>query len=317
MAKVQRPASVPRPETSYVVSPFDAARRLDAFLSKHERERSRSEWQRLIALGAVRLNGHPAKPATRLQPGDRVEILPIPAHLEVRPEADLPLEIVYEDPAMIVVNKPAGMVVHPAPGNESGTLVNALVARFPELQDPTGELRPGIVHRLDKDTSGLLVVGRTAQAVAALQAQLKQRSVDKRYLALVTGRISEDQARVEAPIARSLTHRQKMAVRADGKPAVTELRVLERFRDWTLLEAQLHTGRTHQIRVHCAYIGHPVAGDAIYGSGRGPAGLRRQFLHAAYLALDSPATEQRVELRAPLPPDLQAVLNRVREEQGG
>jgi 23S rRNA pseudouridine1911/1915/1917 synthase len=294
------------------VSAFDHGLRLDAYLSKRKRERSRSEWQRLIDLGAVLVNRHPAKPALRLTEGDRVDVLATPEHVAPRPEADIPLDVVYQDRAVIVVNKPAGLVAHPAPGNESGTLVNALLARYPELQDPTGELRPGIVHRLDKDTSGLMVVGRTASAVAALQAQMKRRGAVKRYLVLVGGRIAEDHGQIDAPIARSATNRQKMAVRADGKPALTEFQVLERFGEWTLLEVRIHTGRTHQIRVHFAYIGHPVAGDGTYGRGRAPASLRRQFVHAAFLAFDSPIDGRLQEFTAPLPPDLELVLEELR-----
>ena len=317
MAERTRAAAAPPSPTSLVVPVFDAGARLDAFLSRRVGDRSRSEWQRLIGLGAVRVNRAPAKPSLRLQTGDRVELLAVPARLEAQPDASIPLTIVYQDPAVIVVDKPAGLVVHPAPGNEGGTLVNALLARFPELQDPSGELRPGIVHRLDKDTSGLMVVGRTARAVAALQAQMKQQTVVKRYLTLVSGTLAEDRGEVDAPIARSLTHRQKMAVRADGRPARTEFRVVERFREWTLLEARIHTGRTHQIRVHCAYIGHSVAGDTTYGRGRAPEGLRRQFVHATHLAFDSPLDGRRQAFDSPLPEDLRAVLERLRREAAG
>jgi 23S rRNA pseudouridine1911/1915/1917 synthase len=210
---------------------------------------------------------------------------------------------------MVVVNKPPGLVVHPAPGHESDTLVNALLARFPELQDPTGELRPGIVHRLDKGTSGLIVIGRTAQAVANLQEQMKQRTSVKRYYLLVNGVIHEDEAVIDAPIGRDTRDRQKMSVRADAREAVTRFKVIERFDDYTLVDATLETGRTHQLRVHFAFIGHGVAADGTYGSGRRPAGLHRQFVHAHYLKLVSPATHEPLELDIPLAPDLQATID--------
>jgi 23S rRNA pseudouridine1911/1915/1917 synthase len=286
--------------------------RLDAFLARVVGQRSRSEWARLVDLGVVLQRGRPSKAGARVATGDVVTVLEVPSHREPLPEADITLDVVYEDRVMIVVNKPAGLVVHPAPGHEEGTLVNALLARFPELQDPTGELRPGIVHRLDKDTSGLLVIGRTQAAVADLQAQFKGRSVDKRYLTLVHGGIADDEGLIDAPIGRDLRNRQKMAVRADGREAQSRFRVVERLGEMTLFEVQLLTGRTHQIRVHCAFIGHPVAGDTVYGRKKFPSGLKRQFLHAWKLDLRSPADGVVHHFEADLPEDLRLVLDRLR-----
>jgi len=215
---------------------------------------------------------------------------------------------------MMVVNKPAGLVVHPAPGHEDGTLVNALLAHYPELRDPSGTLRPGIVHRLDKDTSGLIMIGRTLEAVAALQRQMQADETVKRYWLLVVGDITEAEGLIDAPIGRDPRNRQRMAVRAGGRPAQTRFRVVERFGAFTLVDALLCTGRTHQLRVHMAYVGHPVAADKTYGSGRRPPGLNRQFVHAYHLEATSPATGERIVLEAPLPPELAEPLERLRAE---
>jgi 23S rRNA pseudouridine1911/1915/1917 synthase len=299
-----------------VVPPFVLGERLDGFLVRHggEPDRSRAEWQRLIGLEAVRLNGLPARPSQRVAPGDRVQIAPTPVAAPVLPpEDEVRFRVVFEDPAMVVLDKPSGVVVHPAPGNERGTLVNGLLARFPELRDASGDLRPGIVHRLDKDTSGLMVVGRTLQATADLQRQMQDRTTEKRYLLLVRGNISEEEGLIDAPIARDPRHRQRMAVRADGRAAQTRFFVRERLAgDWTLVEALLLTGRTHQLRVHFASIGHPVAGDMTYSGARPPGGLDRQFLHAHLLRLRSPFDGGEHTFEADLPPDLAGPLERLR-----
>jgi 23S rRNA pseudouridine1911/1915/1917 synthase len=206
--------------------------------------------------------------------------------------------------------------VHPAPGHESGTLVHALLARFPELQDPTGQKRPGIVHRLDKDTSGVMVVGKTPEAVAFLQRQMQQGKIHKRYRLLVVGTIQEDEGIIEAPIGRDRVNRQKMAVRADGRTARTEFRVLERLPGFTYVDAGLPSGRTHQLRVHFGYIGHPVAGDRTYGRGRAPGRLERQFVHSHELTLTSPVGKTERTFVAELPPDLVAALAALRELAG-
>ena len=302
-----------------IVPPVAAGERLDAFLQHYagEPELSRSEWQRLIGLDAVRLNGQPSKSGQRLTSGDLIQIVHIAREPNLSPQDEVPFDVVFEDPAMVVVNKPAGVVVHPAPGNRRRTLVNGLLARFPELREADGDLRPGIVHRLDKDTSGLLVVGRTLAGTAALQRQMQSRSPEKRYLVLVRGNIGEDEGLIDAPIARDLRTRQRMAVRAGGRDAQTRFWVCERFGEWTLVEALLLTGRTHQLRVHFAYIGHPVAGDETYGRGQSPTGLYRQFLHSHSLRLKSPYDGQEHAFVADLPPDLADALERLRRRSNG
>ena len=299
----------------FLVPPWAHRYRLDAFLTRVVGQHSRSEWQRMLDLGLIQLRGRVEKASARVETDDRVTVKPVPEHVELRSQADIPLEVVYQDKAMIVIDKPPGLVVHPAPGHEEGTLVNALLARFPELRDPTGQRRPGIVHRLDKDTSGLLVVGKTAEAVANLQEQLKDRSVEKRYTLLVHGQIVEQEGLIDVPLGRDLHNRQKISVRADGKPAQTGFRVLERFRDFTLVDANLLTGRTHQLRVHFTFIGHPVAGDAVYGRRRFPPALKRQFVHARELEIRSPADGELRHFVADLPPDLSRVLDFLRRAE--
>jgi 23S rRNA pseudouridine1911/1915/1917 synthase len=313
--QVHTRAPGPGSDVVHVVPPFAVGMRLDAYLSRLIGEHSRAEWQRLIEAGVVLRNGRLARPADRVQAGDRVTVRPIAQHVLAPADPSIALDVVYEDAAMIVVNKPAGLVVHPAPGHEEGTLVNALLARYPELRDPTGELRPGIVHRLDKDTSGLIMIGRTLEAVAALQRQMQADETVKRYFLLVLGDLAEGEGLIDAPIGRDPRNRQRMAVRAGGRPAQTRFRVVERFGAFTLVDALLCTGRTHQLRVHMAYIGHPVAADKTYGSGRRPPGLNRQFVHAYHLEARSPATGERVVLEAPLPPDLAEPLERLRAER--
>jgi 23S rRNA pseudouridine1911/1915/1917 synthase len=296
-----------------VVPAFAARDRLDGFLMLHgeEPDRSRAEWQKLIDAELVHVNGKPAKSALRVQEGDLIEIAPVAVQVNLEAQDDVPFEVVYADASMIVVNKPAGVVVHPAPGNEDHTLVNGLLARFPELRDITGEQRPGIVHRLDKDTSGLMVIGRTAVATANLQRQMLARTTDKRYQLLVSGHISEQQGFIDAPIGRDAKNRQRMAVRPDGRKSQTRFFVIERYADYTLVEAQLLTGRTHQLRVHFAHIGRPIAGDQTYGNRqRDP--VARQFLHAWKLRLRSPHDEEERQFEAPLPDDLLTALGKLR-----
>jgi 23S rRNA pseudouridine1911/1915/1917 synthase len=297
-----------------VVPPFAAGDRLDGFLQRHggAPDRSRSEWQRLIGVEAVRVNGLGSKPSQRVAPGDRVQISDAPRPVALHPQDEVPFEVVYSDPAMIVVNKPAGVVVHPAPGNERGTLVNGLLARFPDLCADESDLRPGIVHRLDKDTSGLMVVGRTLTSVTNLQKQMQNRATEKRYLLLVRGGIDEDEGLIDRPIGRDPRNRKRMAVRGEGRSAQTHFWVRERFAGWTLVEALLVTGRMHQLRVHFASIGRPVAGDATYGRGAALAGLHRQFLHSCLLRLRSPYDGEEHTFTANLPADLSSVLARLR-----
>src|SRR4029079_13419886 len=247
-------------------------------------------------------------------PGTELELrIPPPAPATPRGEPELPLAVVYEDADLLIVDKPAGQVVHPSPGHDSGTLVNALLGRGADLapEGIAGVLRPGIVDRLDRATSGLLMVARTDAAQASLQAQLKARRVKKTYLALVMGSVGAAVGRCEAPIGREPGHRTRMAVTPNGRPSITGYRVRERFAGWTLLELDLVTGRTHQIRVHLDAIGHPVAGDPVYGTGtsrRGPDGLERLFLHAWRLELTSPSSGRLIRAETPLPDALARVL---------
>ena len=245
--------------------------------------------------------------------------VPDPQPDVAQPE-DIPLHVVYQDDDVLIVDKPAGLVTHPAPGHRTGTLVNALLALEPadgaRLGTIAGINRPGIVHRLDRDTSGLLMVARNDRAQASLMGQLKARRIKKAYLALVAGSVSAALGRIEAPIGRDPKHRTRMAVVPDGRPSVTGYRVRERFAGWTLLELDLVTGRTHQIRVHLEAIGHPVAGDPVYGTGtsrRGPAGLARLFLHAWRLELIAPSDGHLIRATAPLPAELERVLATLRE----
>jgi 23S rRNA pseudouridine1911/1915/1917 synthase len=278
---------------------------------------SRAHVQRLISQGRLTVRGQPLKANAAVVPGSVLE-LDVPETLtpDVQGEA-IPLRVAYEDEDVLVVDKPAGIVTHPGPGHPAGTLVNALLGRSDAASygGIAGVMRPGIVHRLDRDTSGLLMIARNDRAQTSLMAQLKARRVKKRYLALVRGSVASGAGRIEAPIGRDPRHRTRMAVVPDGKPAVTGYRVQERFDEWTLLEVDLVTGRTHQIRVHLASIGHPVAGDAVYATGaarRGPAGLERLFLHAWELEFNSVADGRLIRVTAPLPPELALPLDELR-----
>ncbi len=316
-----KPRAVVRPNgTEQIDVPGYAARqRLDAFLARYGEGRSRSEWSRLIQNGAVTLDGRRVRPSDRVAEGQRVQYVPAVAQnaaAQPRPAPEISLTIVYQDPSMIVLDKPPGLVVHPAPGHEDGTLVNALLAVFPDLSDPTGEHRPGIVHRLDKDTSGLIVIGRTTAAMAALQHQFKERTAEKKYLLLVQGEVAEEEAAIEVPIGRDQRDRKKMSARSGGRESRTQFVVLERYGDFSLVEADLQSGRTHQLRVHFQFIGHPVAGDRTYGNVRGPTGLRRQFVHAVSMRIRSPHDDVERQFYAPLPWDLRSPLERLRTTRG-
>jgi len=275
---------------------------------------SRSHVQRLITEGRLTAGGLPVKSNTIIGPGTELELrIPPPRPAGPQAEPELPLAVIYEDDDLLIIDKPAGQVVHPAPGHDTGTLVNALLGRGAQLAPGgiAGIQRPGIVHRLDRDTSGLLMVARTDAAQASLQAQLKARRVKKTYLALVHGSVAAAAGRIEAPIGRDPGRRTRMAVTPNGRDSITGYRVRERFAGWTLLELDLVTGRTHQIRVHLEAIGHPVAGDPIYGTGtsrRGPDGLTRLFLHSWRLELTSPTTGRLIRAEAPLPESLERVL---------
>jgi 23S rRNA pseudouridine1911/1915/1917 synthase len=281
---------------------------------------SRSHVQRLIEDGRLTLDGRPVKSNTMLEAGVMVE-LDIPDAVSTSIEAEeMPLTVVYEDADVLIIDKPAGLVTHPAPGQTSGTLVNALLARggIEAYGTIAGEDRPGIVHRLDRDTSGLIVVARNDRAQAALMAQLKARRVKKTYLALVDGAVPAENGRIEAPIGRDPRHYSRMAVIASGRPSVTGYRVRERLPGWTLLEVDLHTGRTHQIRVHLASIGHPIAGDPVYATGRartGPDGLHRMFLHSWRIEFASADGERLIRAEAPVPEELTQVLESLRSRR--
>ena len=282
----------------------DAGERLDRYLARELPELSRSAIQKLIENGDVRVRGEPLPKSYRLRGGEDISVEPaLPRETEVLPE-NIPLSVVYEDADLLVVNKPKGMVVHPAPGNESGTLVNALLWHCGDsLSGVGGEKRPGIVHRIDKDTSGLLVVAKNDLAHAGLSAQLAVHSMERQYEAVAYGSFSEPEGTVDAPIGRSPNDRKRMAVTdRHSRRAVTHYRVLEPLRDFTHLALRLETGRTHQIRVHMAYIGHPLAGDGVYGPRKVITSLGGQCLHARTLGFVHPRTGEPLRFTSPLPP---------------
>lgn len=289
--------------------------RLDAFLSRQGDNLSRSAAQKLIEAGAVRLNGKLPKKNDRLNLGDTVEYtIPEPKEVDIAPR-DIPLEIVYEDEDVAVINKPKGLVVHPAAGHQDDTLVNGLLyAMGDSLSGINGELRPGIVHRIDKDTSGLLAIAKNDLAHTVLASQLKDHSMARTYEAIVCGSFREDSGTVDAPIGRHPTDRKKMCVtQRNSKPAVTHWEVVERFRGYTHIRCRLETGRTHQIRVHMAYIGHPILGDTVYGHKKPELGQSSQCLHAGALCFRHPRDGRPILVFAPLPDYFQQVLEKLRK----
>jgi pseudouridine synthase, RluA family len=302
--------------TTWTIESEQVAMRLDRFLTQQLDGLSRNAIQQLIMAEAITVNGKPAgKPGYSLRLHD-VIAMQNPSSLsvakDIQPQA-IPLDVVYEDADLVVINKPAGMVVHPAPGHYDDTLVNALLARYPEMRSQnqnTENMRPGIVHRLDRDTSGLIIVALNLRTQAALIELMKKHAVEKRYQALVDGVVALDTGSIDAPIGRDRKDRQKMAITSlDSREAVTHFKVLQRFTRHSLLLLQLETGRTHQIRVHLQAIHHPVVGDMTYGSGRHDVALGRQFLHAFQLRFTHPWTGNVVEVEAPLPADLQQILD--------
>jgi 23S rRNA pseudouridine1911/1915/1917 synthase len=296
-----------------IVDSHAVGMRIDRFVAEHVADLSRSYARQLIESTHIRVNERSVRPSTTLKAGDQVRIeLPAPQATDLIAE-DIPLTIVYEDSDVVVINKPAGMVVHPAPGHPRGTLVNALLARYPDLV-VAGDLRPGIVHRLDRETSGLLVVARHDQALHHLQAQQQARSMRKRYTTIVEGTFRESQGTIDAPIGRHPTDRLRMAVVANGRPARTHWQLQEQLGAYALLMVQLETGRTHQIRVHFAHQHHPVLGDPLYGPKRPRTtfGLTRQFLHASQLGFCLPTSGEWVEFQTELPADLAEVLAKIR-----
>ena len=288
--------------------------RLDTFLTAHLRAHSRSHIKALIETGHITVDGGTAKPALQLRRGQRVEVVvPPPPPATVAPE-DISLPVVFEDEHLLVINKPPALTVHPGAGRPSGTLVNAVLARVPGLAGVGSRQRPGIVHRLDKDTSGLLVVAKTPVAYASLSSQVARRTVNRTYLALVHGVLPHDERTITAPIGRHPRHRTRMAVVSRGREAITRYRVLERLARYTLVEAHLVTGRTHQIRVHFAHIGHPVAGDPVYAGRPDELGIGRQALHAHRLQFVHPASGKEMAFEAPPPADFTAAVERARAQ---
>ena len=287
--------------------------RADALLARLVPDLTRSAAQKLLERGAVTLNGGPARKNDRPAPGDMLEVvLPDPEPIDVRPQ-NIPLDVVYEDGDVIVVNKPVGLVVHPAPGHPDGTLVNALLYHCgTSLSGINGELRPGIVHRIDRDTSGLIIAAKNDRAHLALAAQLQDHSLARTYEAVAVGSLREDSGTVDAPIGRHPVDRKKMAVdRKNGREAITHWTVLARYPGYTHVECRLETGRTHQIRVHLSSIGHPLLGDTVYGAKKPVPGLAGQCLHARRLQFVHPATGETVELECPLPDWFQEILRKI------
>lgn len=315
--------SEPESSVIFTVPEADAGARLDAFLAARIEGWSRARLQRLIEDGDVLVNGRAAKASYKLRTTDEIEAeltaLPTTSFL---PE-DIPIDVVYEDNDLIVLNKPAGIVVHPGAGAKTGTLANALAFHFQNLSTAGGVARPGIVHRLDKDTSGLLVAAKTEQAHENLAEQFRVREVFKSYVALVHGQLERDRGEIDEPIARDPRHRTRMAIVRGGRPALSIYRARERFDRFTLIDVELKTGRTHQIRVHLAWIKHPVVGDETYGSGRDNTvadrvirsqigKLGRQFLHAEKLGFTHPKSGQRLNFTSPLATELQKLLDTIR-----
>jgi len=312
---------------TFSVTADSAGQRLDAFLAERIEGWSRARLQRLIDDGDVLVGGKLTKSSHKVRVNDEIEIELTPNPAEVFTPEDIPINIIHEDDDLIVVNKPAGLVVHPAAGISRGTLANALAFHFAQLSNAAGVTRPGIVHRLDRGTSGLLVVAKTETAHEHLANQFREREVFKSYRALVHGQIEHRQGQIDQPIARDPRNRVRMAVVRGGRPALSLYRVREAFPRFTLLDVELKTGRTHQIRVHLMWLKHPVVGDEVYGGGRdntivdatvkrAVARLDRQFLHAAELGFRHPRTGAALRFKAELPADLQSVLDLIRSNAG-
>jgi 23S rRNA pseudouridine1911/1915/1917 synthase len=290
----------------------ESGERLDKAISAAAPDLSRAAIQKLIKSGEATVNDQPSKPGYRVETGDRIVVrVPDETPPKIEPEP-IALEIIYEDEHVVAVNKPAGMVVHPAYGHRSGTLVNALLSRYPEIADVGGLERAGIVHRLDKETSGLLLVARSETVHSDLQRQFKRRQVQKTYLALVEDHPSPREGIIEAPIGRDKRQRKQMAVVKSGRQARTAYHVIEKFREHSLVELEPETGRTHQIRVHLAWLGNPIVGDPVYGYRRQRLLQHRHFLHAHKLAFAHPVTGEPMSLTAPLPADLTDLLRKLR-----
>lgn len=298
------------PERLWVMEEMEGER-LDIFVAENVEGLSRVAVQSLIKAGKITLNGEPVKASCHIRPGDEVMIdIPQPQPVEIIAQ-DIPLPIIYQDQDLAVVDKPKGMVVHPAQGNWDNTMVNALLFHLHDLSGINGDLRPGIVHRLDKDTSGVMVVAKNDLAHRSLAEQIKVHSIKREYIALVHGVIKENLGTIDAPIGRSPLDRKKMAVVKDGRPALSHYEVMQRFNNYCLVRVTLMTGRTHQIRVHFAYIKHPVVGDPLYGSAKKHFDLESQALHAQKLGFIHPRTGSYMEFTSPLPQYFQAILERL------
>ena len=287
----------------------ESGKRLDAYVSSQNEEITRTAAQRLIEQGNILVNGKKQKVSYKVTEGDIITIEEVqPQEIELKAQ-DIPIKIVYEDNDIIVVNKPKGMVVHPANGNPDGTIVNAIMAICKDsLSGIGGEIRPGIVHRLDKDTSGLLIVAKNDKAHVNMSEQIKNHEVTKTYIALVRGVVKENEATIDIPIGRSNSDRKKMAVNKNGRNAITHIKVLKRYEKYTLLEVNIETGRTHQIRVHLSHIGYPIIGDGTYSNGKNEFGVEGQCLHAKKLEFRHPITDKEMKLEAELPEYFQQII---------
>lgn len=295
-------------ETIELTVKENTEKRLDAYLTEQLSDRTRSFVKNLIIKKHVLLNGGLAKAGAKLREGDRIRVeIPAAEKVEICPQ-DIPINIIYQDEDIAVIDKPQGMVTHPAAGNPDGTLVNALLFHIRDLSGINGELRPGIVHRLDKDTSGLIVIAKNDAAHEELSRQIGQRTVEKTYTALVYGNVKQENGVIKTCLGRDPRDRKKMAVTPDGREAVTRYRVTKRYGDYTLLEVKIETGRTHQIRVHLKHIGHPVVGDPVYTRKKDSFGLAGQLLHSTRLKLEHPRTHQEMEFYASLPDYFERVL---------
>ncbi len=300
----------------YIVNQEEKGKRLDTYIPSVDTDITRTSAQRLIEDGNILVNGKNAKVSYKIQENDKISVeIPEPKQIELKAQ-DIPIEIVYEDSDIIVVNKPKGMVVHPANGNPDGTLVNAIMAICKDsLSGIGGEIRPGIVHRIDKDTSGLLIVAKNDNAHVKMSEQIKNHEVKKTYIALVRGVFKENEATIDMPIGRSTSDRKKMAVNKNGKNAITHIKVLKRFDKYTLLQVNIETGRTHQIRVHLSHIGYPIVGDYTYSNGKNEFDVIGQCLHAQKLEFKHPITQKDMCLEAELPQYFKDILDKLKDRE--
>ena len=300
----------------YIVSQEEKGKRLDTYIPSVDTDITRTSAQRLIEDGNILVNGKNAKVSYKIQENDKISVeIPEPKQIELKAQ-NIPIEIIYEDSDIIVVNKPKGMVVHPANGNPDGTLVNAIMAICKDsLSGIGGEIRPGIVHRIDKDTSGLLIVAKNDNAHVKMSEQIKNHEVKKTYIALVRGVFKENEATINMPISRSQNDRKKMAVNREGKNAITHIKVIERFynHNVTLLEVKIETGRTHQIRVHLSKIGYPIIGDEVYSNGKNEWGIHGQCLHAKSLKFKHPINNKEMYIEAELPEYFQEIIKKCKQ----